>query len=128
MELIVGGEGQGKLELVFSRTEISQELVCDGSSCPLDRIPEQPVMDHLHLLIRRLLESGQDPLAYVRRLIEERPDLIVISNEVGCGVVPVSGFEREWREAAGRACCLVAQHACRVERVIAGIPVIIKGE
>ena len=128
MELIVGGKGQGKLELVLARTGIPQELVCDGSSCPLDRIPEQPVVNRLHLLIRRLLESGQDPLVSVRKLIEERPNLIVISDEVGCGVVPVSGFEREWREAAGRACCLVAQHACRVERVIAGIPVLIKGE
>lgn len=128
MELIVGGKGQGKLGLVLSRTGIPQEQVCDGLDCPLDQVPDQPVMNRLHLLVRRLLESRQDPLLYIRRLIEERPDLIVISDEVGCGVVPVGGFEREWREAAGRVCCLIAQHACRVERVIAGIPITIKGE
>ena len=127
MELIVGGKGQGKLDLVLARTGISREQVCDGSNCPLDRIPDQPVVNRLHLLVRRLLEDGQDPLVYIHRLIDERPDLIVVSDEIGCGVVPVSGFEREWREAAGRACCLVACHACRVERIIAGIPIMIKG-
>ncbi len=85
------------------------------------------MVNRLHLLVRRLLEDGQDPLVYIHRLIEERPDLIVVSDEIGCGVVPVSGFEREWREAAGRACCLAACHACRVERIIAGIPIMIKG-
>ncbi len=32
MELIVGGKGQGKLDLVLARTGISREQVCDGSN------------------------------------------------------------------------------------------------
>ena len=64
---------------------------------------------------------------YAKRLIDECPKLIVISDEVGCGVVPIDREEREWREAVGRVCCLLAQRSERVDRVYAGILTCLKG-
>jgi adenosyl cobinamide kinase/adenosyl cobinamide phosphate guanylyltransferase len=53
---------------------------------------------------------------------------VVICNEVGAGIIPASRVERESREATGRLCCQLAQHADRVVRLTAGIPIVIKGD
>ena len=53
---------------------------------------------------------------------------VVISTEVGGGVVPVDAGERSAREAAGRLACLLAERADTVVRVFCGLPMAIKGE
>lgn len=52
---------------------------------------------------------------------------IVIADEVGCGVVPVSKAERDFREKAGRLSCMLAERADLVIRVVCGCPQILKG-
>ena len=47
--------------------------------------------------------------------------IIILCDEIGCGLVPVDAFEREYREAAGRVCVELAEHARRVDRVVCGI-------
>ena len=53
---------------------------------------------------------------------------IVLSTEVGGGVVPVDAGERAAREAAGRLACLLASRAQCVVQMFCGIPTILKGE
>ena len=53
---------------------------------------------------------------------------VVISTEVGGGVVPVDAGERAAREAAGRLACLLAERADTVVRVFCGLPMALKGE
>lgn len=53
---------------------------------------------------------------------------IVISTEIGGGVVPIDKTEREHRERAGRLACALAEKADVVIRVSCGIPQIIKGK
>ncbi len=86
------------------------------------------VVNGYHALVRRQLEEGRDPLREAGRLLEEggAERLIVISDEVGCGVVPVDAFERRYREAAGRVSCYLAERAEQVIRVVCGIGVRIK--
>ena len=56
------------------------------------------------------------------------PSAVYVCTEVGCGVVPVDRFQREWREAVGRVCCALAREAGRVDRVWCGLAVELKGE
>ena len=51
---------------------------------------------------------------------------VVTCDEVGSGVIPLDKHDRLGREATGRLCVLLAQHAERVIRMVAGIPVVIK--
>ena len=51
---------------------------------------------------------------------------MVVTNEIGCGLVPVDAEEREWREASGRVNCLLAERASRVIRVVCGIGLVLK--
>lgn len=127
MRLVIGGYAQGKLDYVLSRTEISASEVTDGESCALDFAPASPlVVDRLHILIRRLMLGKLDPDGFIDAIIEKNPDVVIICDEVGCGVIPLDGFDREWREAVGRTCCRIAQKSERVERIFAGIPTVIR--
>ena len=53
---------------------------------------------------------------------------IIISTEVGGGVVPVDPAERAAREAAGRLACLLAARADCVVQLFCGSPTVLKGE
>ena len=46
---------------------------------------------------------------------------MIITDEIGSGIVPLDVKEREWREVHGRICCQLAGRADAVFRVIAGI-------
>ncbi len=127
MNLILGGRNQGKLEFAKTRYALKPDEICSGADCPLDRIPQARAVNHLHLLIRRLMGAGKDPAEWVEQVCLQNPDIIWITDEIGCGIVPADRFEREWRETTGRICCELAQRSDRVERVFCGIPAVLKG-
>lgn len=52
---------------------------------------------------------------------------VVITTEVGSGVVPIDAEERTKRELAGRLNCLLAERAETVVRVFCGLPLVLKG-
>ena len=56
-----------------------------------------------------------------------RADLIAVTNEVGCGIVPINPLSRFFRDCAGRVNQRMAAAAAEVYWVVAGIPVRIKG-
>ena len=53
--------------------------------------------------------------------------LIAVTNEVGCGIVPLSPLARFFRDCAGRANQRMAAAADEVHLVVSGIPLCIKG-
>ena len=109
MKLYVGGVCQGQLELARQENPAG-ELYAD-----------------FHETIRRaVLQDGQEARAFARRFCAEHPDAVVIANEVGAGVVPMEAAERAFREAVGRALCVIAQEAQQVTRCVCGIGVRIK--
>lgn len=53
--------------------------------------------------------------------------LIVVSNELGLGLVPASPEDRNFRDMTGRANQLMGRLASRVEFMVAGFPMLLKG-
>ena len=49
------------------------------------------------------------------------PHRILVTDEIGYGIVPVDPFEREYREETGRICCLLAERSEEVWRVCCGL-------
>ncbi len=54
-------------------------------------------------------------------LMTENPKLVIVSNELGYGIVPMEKRDRFWREATGRICTCIAARADEVVRVVCGI-------
>lgn len=61
------------------------------------------------------------------RLHEESFRTIIVSNEVGSGLVPEHPLGRVFRDIAGRANQMVAAQADRVYLAVAGLPLCVKG-
>ena len=108
MKLYIGGAFQGQEELARAEN------------------PDALILSDFHDSVRQALERGEDARAFARRICAESPDAVVVSNEIGAGVVPVEASERTLREAVGRALCLIAGEAESVTRVVCGIGVRIK--
>ena len=100
---------------------------------------EVVIIDCLTLLVANRLgeeldyQKAEKPvLAEIDRLIASLDKLdasfIIISNEVGMGLVPETKLGRIYRDLLGKAHQLVAQCADEVYFMIAGIPVKIKGD
>lgn len=58
---------------------------------------------------------------FIKKLHEKNPEIVIIANELGCGVVPVERFDRMWRELVGRMCVCAAEYADEVVRVVCGL-------
>lgn len=126
MILITGGIYQGKRDFALRTWDLTEDRIADGESCDPRALSSAAAVDRFHLLIRRLLSAGEDAGAYTEELIREYPDLIIITDEVGAGVVPADAFERQYRDEAGFAAQRIAASASEVWRVYCGIATRIK--
>ena len=117
MTLIIGGAGQGKLDLALSLANCGRE---DIALTPQEAGP-------LLYRLETWLRTEPDPLPALEALLERSPDVVIVCSEVGCGVVPLDRGDRDWRERVGRTCCALARRADRVIRVCCGIPTTLKG-
>jgi len=93
------------------------------------------IIDCLTLWVSNLLLKGfsenniEDKInEMLRSLSKTKAKCIVVSNEVGLGIVPKNKLARNFRDIAGRINQLVAVKSDEVFLVFAGIPVRIKGE
>lgn len=86
------------------------------------------LVDCLTLWLSNLLCAGRE--AEIEGLLSILPDLpghlILVSNEVGAGIVPENALARRFRDAQGRLNQQVAALADRVTLVAAGLPLILK--
>ncbi len=126
MILVIGGAYQGKLEYVRRRFHIQSEEVFDGEMDSYDMLVRKKVILNFHLLIKRYLNDGMAVFDEVDKILAQNPDLIIITDEIGYGIVPLDPFDRRYREETGRVCCYLAKEASEVIRVLCGIPTKIK--
>lgn len=118
MTLIIGGAGQGKLAYALDMLQLNGEQV---SSDPRQSAPVISALE-------RWMREEENPIPALEALLEERPDVVILCDEVGSGVVPVDAADRRWRERVGRTCCELAKRAECVIRLYCGIPTVLKGE
>lgn len=78
-----------------------------------------------HLLQDSDLETEQSALC--KAIMDCTTDLVIVSNEVGMGIVPDNALSRQFREAQGRLNIALAKTADTVIFVAAGLPLVMKG-
>ena len=106
MILVIGGAYQGKLTWAKAQFALRDEDCCDLAEGFVDG---KRCYYHLEAATRQ----GEMP--------QFPEDAVIIAREVGCGVVPMDGQERAWRERHGAALQALAKGADRVYRVFCGI-------
>lgn len=130
MKLIIGGCAQGKRAYVLAKYHLREEMVWDGllpetaawnGVWPDAPAPGPVIIDHFHIWVRNRILDGGCPEEEIAMFLNRCADCIIISDEVGNGIVPVEPFEREYRERVGRLVIWLAERAKEVERVICGI-------
>jgi adenosylcobinamide kinase/adenosylcobinamide-phosphate guanylyltransferase len=100
---------------------------------------EVVIVDCVTLLVSNLAgDDDPDVAAWEKRVVSELESLmsvagkaaarfIIVSNEVGLGIVPVSPLARAYRDVLGMANQMLARHADDVHFLVAGIPICLKG-
>lgn len=119
MRFIVGKFAQGKLNYTLKKYGFKIDDVCNLE----DEKPDfsKPILYNFHVLAEDLMKSGRKPSEYVQENIDLLRNKIIISDDIGGGVVPIDKTDREYREVAGRLNCAVAEYADSVERIFCGI-------
>jgi len=126
MILVIGGAFQGKKAYVKKQFKIAKEQMLNGGECRSEAIYSCKCIDHFHEWVRQRLKENYDFSTLTEDLRKRNPDLIVITNELGCGIVPADAFDREFREMTGRLCTQIAANSRQVHRVVCGIGTVIK--
>jgi adenosylcobinamide kinase/adenosylcobinamide-phosphate guanylyltransferase len=79
-----------------------------------------------HLLAGHDLTTEESRLLHALR--DTRAPVVVVSNEVGAGIVPENALARRFRAAQGRLNQSLAARSDLVIAVMAGLPLVLKGE
>jgi adenosylcobinamide kinase/adenosylcobinamide-phosphate guanylyltransferase len=99
------------------------------------------IIDDITLLVMNVfMRYGDKPdadatdkaiTAEIQELIECigkcKADFIIVTNEVGLGIIPADYLSRLYRDTLGKANRLLAEKADNVYLMIAGLPVVAKG-
>ena len=114
MRLIIGGYAQGRLSYCRRKYGVTDADIWDAACSPLAQWQGQRV------------KEGKEPALVVQFPFFQQKELLIISQEMGCGLVPVSPEKRALREAVGRMNCALAEQAESVERVCCGLGMYLK--
>ena len=109
-------ERETPLELIAALTET------DGGGARL--------VDCLTLWLSNLLHAQRDWTTEAARLADalagQKSPVVLVTNEVGAGIVPDNALAREFRDAAGQLNQMIARAADEVELIVAGLPMRLK--
>ena len=127
MIFVIGGYSQGKTDYVKNRfitEEIKfvegSELITD-SKADFENTGKRIIINNINSLIANIINDGKNPEDAIKEIINDYPNAVIMSDEVGNGIVPIDKKERLIREKIGRVQCLLAEEAEEVIRVICGI-------
>lgn len=109
MILIIGGAYQGKLN--FAKNNLG--------------FKDDNIYNNFHTKMKNWIETGNNPEDLLEDIFKSNIK-VIISDEIGSGIVPIEKNLRLWRESVGRALCAIAQKCDSVWRVQCGIGIKIK--
>lgn len=145
------GDAEMRLRIALHRQQrpihwltVEEPLALGGVIADLDAPNRLILVDCLTLWLSNLLFSGgeyfpevgvvtlpqrfhDERARFLQALEQVQGDLIVVSNEVGMGIVPYGAISRCYADEAGRLNQAVAARCEQVVLVAAGLPLSLKG-
>lgn len=128
MILVTGGAYSGKSYFIKERFQLTDRDFVNGKVLFYNKKEIPGVVCNFEEYIRL---GVQEKVDFKEKLVElfsgaDIDRLIIEIREVGSGIVPVDEFERTYRESVGRVCCMLAENADEVYRVVCGVGMRIK--
>jgi len=113
---IVKNIGQASVVVVDCITLLVNKILCHH----FDRAGEQ--------VEARLLEQevGDEISQLIDSMAKTKASFIVVTNEVGTGLIPANLMGRLYRDLLGKANQMLARHADQVYLMVTGLPILIK--
>lgn len=130
MILITGAVAQGKRAFVEKQFTEGPVVWADGVSDTWETCLNAEFCCNFHMLVRKKLmeidpegklEPEESAGWLAEALLQSGKTRILVTDEIGCGIVPLDPFERRYRECTGRVCCRLAKEAEQVWRVVCGL-------
>lgn len=109
MIFIIGGYAQGKAQYAKEHFPESEKHII-----------------RLNEIARGWYSKGEDPKEKLDELLQRDPDAVILSEEIGSGIVPADPDSRGFREWMGRLQIYAAECAVKVIRVVCGLGQILK--
>ncbi len=114
-------------------TTIEEPLALSGALIGAAATHDVILVDCLTLWISNLLGAGEDVALAVEGLSAtvariEHAKIILVSNEVGLGIVPDNPLARMFRDLAGSTHQRLAEICDEAYFVVAGLPITLKGD
>jgi len=113
---------------------VEEGIKIDSALLKLGNKYEAALIDCMGLFVSNLMTEGLKDneiekriKSFVRAILKVKLNVIVVSNEVGYGIVPDNALARRFRDLLGTANQMMAKKADEVIFMQAGIPVKIKG-
>ena len=115
MILIIGGAYQGKLEFAKENFAVTD---ADVYICSSDRVDfSKRCIYKIEVFAARC----EDPIGYFEAHRAQWQDSILILQDIFCGVVPMGGENRSWRQRTGRLAQYLSKEAAQVSRIFCGL-------
>lgn len=127
MKLVIGGRAQGKLNYVLQHMTDENYQIYDGvfpdegELFNLNKKNEWLIVNHFHNWVNKELKENRNPEEELEAFLKKGVRFVIISDEIGNGIVPVDAFERDYRDRTGRMLITLASQADEVVRVLCGI-------
>jgi adenosylcobinamide kinase/adenosylcobinamide-phosphate guanylyltransferase len=116
------GDSWGLVEEPLELAEAVRASAADGTTL---------VVDCLTLWLSNLIHRERDVEAETESLIAALASapgrVVLVSNEVGMGLAPMTALGRDFRDVQGRLNQRIAAVADHVEFIAAGLPLVLKG-
>lgn len=119
MILIFGGAYNGKKEFARSKFGLKEEdiFLCKDEVLRFDK----KAICGLHIFTKKCVLNDIDSVKVIKDNIELLKDKIIICDEIGSGIVPMTKEDRMWREENGRVLQYLCKNADEVYRVFFGL-------
>ena len=108
--------GEAKVVIVDCITLLVNNILCRYTDQAGEQTDIGLIEEEVKLETNELIDCMKDIEA----------DFIVVTNEVGTGLIPVNPMGRLYRDLLGRANQMLARHADQVYLLVAGLPVRLK--
>lgn len=126
MILIIGGYAQGRLAYTMKNYNLKIDDVLNLKEEEFSCWNGQKIIYNIESLVTKFLGEEKNPCKEIEIILPKLKDTIVITQEVGCGLVPVTSEQRLWREEVGRFNIYLAEVSKEVIRVCCGLGMKIK--